>query len=93
MPAFKGSITLKDIYQKLPALEDYTMKEFFSVLEDIKDENFEIKKEEDNFKLYILVKVINKEKTLIIDINEVTLSQDDIIKVIMKINKSNEERI
>ena len=29
MPAFKGSITLKDIYQKLPALEDYTMKNSF----------------------------------------------------------------
>ena len=69
------------------------MKEFFSVLEDIKDEKFEIKKEEDKFKLYILVKVINKEKTLIIDINEVTVSEDDLIKVIMKINKSNEERI
>ena len=36
------------------------MKEFFSVLEDIKGEKFEIKKEEDKFKLYILVKVINK---------------------------------
>ena len=69
------------------------MKEFFSVLEDIKGEKFEIKKEEDKFKLYILVKVINKEKTLIIDINEVTVSEDDLIKFIMKINKSNEERI
>ena len=36
---FKGNTSLKDIYEKLP---------FFSVLEDLKDEKFQIKKKKIN---------------------------------------------
>jgi ABC-type transporter MlaC component len=61
---FNGNISLKDIYEKLPVFEDYTMKEFFSVLEDLKDEKFQIKKEKNKYKLNILIKVLNKEKIL-----------------------------
>ena len=90
---FNGSIKLKDIYEKIPALEDYTMKEIFAVFEDLKDEKFQIKKEEDKFKFSILIKILNKEKTLNVDISEVTQSEDDLIKYLMKTIKSQEERI
>jgi len=29
LPKFNGTISLKDIYKKLPVFEDYTMKEIF----------------------------------------------------------------
>ena len=90
---FNGNITLKDIYERLPAFEDYSMKEFFGVLEELKDEKFQMKKEEDKFKFLILIKILNKEKTLTIDINEVTLSEDDLIKYLIKTLKSQEDRI
>ena len=90
---FNGNITLKDIYGRLPAFEDYTMKEFFGVLEELKDEKFQMKKEEDKFKFLILIKILNKEKTLTIDINEVTQSEDDLIKYLIKTLKSQEDRI
>ena len=90
---FNGNITLKDIYGRLPAFEDYSMKEFFGVLEELKDEKFQIKKEEDKLKFLILIKILNKEKTLTIDINEVTQSEDDLIKYLIKTLKSQEERI
>ena len=90
---FNGSITLKDIYERLPAFEDYIMKEFFGVLEELKDEKFQIKKEEDKLKFLILIKILNKEKTLTIDINEVTQSEDDLIKYLIKTLKSQEDRI
>ena len=61
---FNGNISLKNIYEKLLVFEDYTMKEFFSVLEDLKDEKFQIKKEKNKYKLNILIKVLNKEKIL-----------------------------
>ena len=63
------------------------------MLEDLKDENFEIKKEDNKFKLNIKIKVLNKEKILIIDINEITPSEDDLIKYLIKSVKSQEERI
>ena len=90
---FNGNITLKDIYGRLPAFEDYSMKEFFGVLEELKDEKFQMKKEEDKFKFLILIKILNKEKTLTIDINEVTQSEDDLIKYLIKTLKSQEDRI
>ena len=90
---FNGNITLKDIYGRLPAFEDYSMKEFFGVLEELKDEKFQIKKEEDKLKFLILIKILNKEKTLTIDINEVTQSEDDLIKYLIKTLKSQEDRI
>ena len=90
---FNGSINLKDIYEKISALEDYTMKEIFAVFEDLKDEKFQIKKEEDKFKFSILIKILNKENALNVDISEVTQSEDDLIKYLMKTIKSQEERI
>ena len=93
MQKFKGNTSLKDIYEKLPVFEDYTMKEFFSVLEDLKDEKFQIKKEENKYKLIILIKILNKEKILNIDITEVTQSEDDLIAFLIKSDNSQKERI
>jgi len=60
------------------------------VLEDLKDEKFQIKKDEDKYTLNILIKVLNKEKSLMI---EITQSEDDLIKFLIKSVKSQEERI
>ena len=90
---FNGNITLKDIYEKLPVFEDYTMKELFEILIELKDDKFQIIKENDKYKLNILIKVLNKEKTLSIDITEVTQSEDDLIKFLVQTVKSQEERI
>ena len=90
---FNGNITLKDIYEKLPVFEDYTMKELFEILIELKDDKFQIIKENDKYKLNILIKVLNKEKTLSIDITEVTHSEDDLIKFLINEVKSQEERI
>ena len=40
-----------------------------------------------------MIKILNKEKTLNVDISEVTQSEDDLIKYLMKTIKSQEERI
>ena len=90
---FNGNITLKDIYEKLPVFEDYTMKELFEIFQELKDEKFRIKKEGDIYKLIITIKVLNKEKTLSIDLKEVTQSEDDLIKFLVQTVKSQEERI
>ena len=90
---FNGNITLKDIYEKLPVFEDYTMKELFEIFQELKDEKFQIKKEGDKYKLIITIKVLNKEKTLSIDLKEVTQSEDDLIKFLVQTVKSQEERI
>ena len=90
---FNADITLKEIYEKLPVFEDYTMKELFEILIELKDDKFQIIKENDKYKLNILIKVLNKEKTLSIDITEVTQSEDDLIKFLINEVKSQEERI
>ena len=90
---FNADITLKEIYEKLPVFEDYTMKELFEIFQELKDEKFQIKKEGDKYKLIITIKVLNKEKTLSIDLKEVTQSEDDLIKFLVQTVKSQEERI
>ena len=92
-PKYKGNISLQDIYKKFSSLKDYTMKDFFAILEDLKDEKFQIKKEEDKYQLNILIKVLKKEKPLIIDIVETTYSKNDLIQFLIKKVKSNAERI
>ena len=69
------------------------MKELFEIFQELKDEKFQIKKEEDKYKLIITIKVLNKEKTLSIDLKEVTQSEDDLIKFLVQTVKSQEERI
>ena len=69
------------------------MKELFEILIELKDDKFQIIKENDKYKLNILIKVLNKEKTLSIDITEVTQSEDDLIKFLINEVKSQEERI
>ena len=79
--------------KKLPVFEDYTMKELFEIFQELKDGKFQIKKEGDKYKLIITIKVLNKEKTLSIDLKEVTQSEDDLIKFLVQTVKSQEERI
>ena len=69
------------------------MKELFEILIELKDDKFQIIKENDKYKLNTLIKVLNKEKTLSIDITEVTQSEDDLIKFLINEVKSQEERI
>ena len=69
------------------------MKELFEIFQELKDEKFQIKKEGDKYKLIITIKVLNKEKTLSIDLKEVTQSEDDLIKFLVQTVKSQEERI
>ena len=93
MPKYNGNISLKDIYKAFPLFNDYTMKDIFANLEDLKDDKFQIIKEENKFKLNILIKVLKKEKPLIIDIAEVTQSKNDIIQLLIKKVQSNEKKI
>ena len=63
MPKYNGNISLKDIYKAFPLFNDYTMKDIFANLEDLKDDKFQIIKEENKFKLNILINVLKKRKT------------------------------
>jgi len=90
---FNGSTSLKEIYQKIPLFDDYSMEEFFSSLTELKDEDFKIVKESDNFFLDLTFKVLKKEKHLKLFIKEVSESKDDIIKKLINITRNNEKRI
>ena len=92
MPKYIGNKSLKDIYKAFPLFNDYKMKDIFANLEDLKDDKFQIIKEENKFKLNILIKVLKKEKPLIIDIAEVTQSKNDIIQLLIKKVQSNEKK-
>lgn len=90
---FKGSLNLKNIYDRIDAFDDYTMKENFAVMKDIPEEKFNLTKESDKLKLEIKFTVMKKEKHLIIELNPVSQSTDSIIQCLMKKNKNNEERL
>ena len=93
MLKYNGNISLKDIYKKCHFLIDYSMKDIFAILEDLKDDKFQIIKEVNKYKLNILIKVLKKEKPLIIDIAEVTQPKNDIIQLLIKKVQSNKKRI
>ena len=90
---FNGSINLKDIYSQIHAFDEYTMEEVFSVMKDLSEEKFNLIKESDKFKLDIKIPVMKKEKHLIIDLNPIIESTDDIIQRLLKLEKNQEERI
>ena len=81
---FKGSLNLKNIYDRIHAFDDYTMEENFAVMKDIPEEKFNLTKESDKLKLEIKFTVMKKEKHLIIELNPVSQSTDSIIQCLMK---------
>ena len=87
---FKGSISLQEIYSKIPLFKGYSMEELFSVINDLKEENFAIIKESDKFIFDIAFKVLKKEKHLPIIIKEVSESINDMIKkLLFSVQKNN----
>ena len=92
-PKYKGSVELKNIYEQIRAFDEYTMEEVFSVMKDISQEKFKLIKESDKFKLDIAFTVMKKDKHLLINLNEIIESNDDIIKRLIQLNKNQEEKI
>ena len=89
---FKGSISLQEIYSKIPLFKGYSMEELFSVINDLKEENFAIIKESDKFIFDIAFKVLKKEKHLPIIIKEVSESINDMIKkLLISVQKNNKK--
>ena len=93
MPKYIGNKSLKDIYKTCHFLKDFTMKDIFEILEDLKGDKFQIIKEENKYKLNILIKVLKKVKPLIIDIAEITKSKSDLFLLLIKKVQSHEKRI
>ena len=90
---FKGSISLQEIYSKIPLFKGYSMEELFSVINDLKEENFAIIKESDKFIFDIAFKVLKKEKHLPIIIKEVSESINDMIKKLLIAVQKNNKKI
>ena len=90
---FKGSISLKEIYSKVSLLKGFSMEELFSVINDLKEENFKIVKESDKFIFDITFKVLKKEKHLQITIKEVSESTNDMTKNLLIDNQKNNQKI
>ena len=88
---FKGSISLKEIYSKVSLLKGFSMEELFSVINDLKEENFKIVKESDKFIFDITFKVLKKEKHLQITIKEVSESTNDMTKNLLIDNQKNNQ--
>ena len=90
---FNGSINLTDIYKQIRAFQDYTIDEVFSIMKDLPQEKFNLKKDSDKYELDIAFPVMKKEKHLIINLNPVTESKENLIQSLTKIIKDQENKI
>ena len=93
LPKFNGKISLKEVYEQISAFDEYTMGEFFAALEDLTKDKIKIEKSSDKYELDLSFKVLKKEKHLKIQINQVTQSEEDLIKQITKIMLNNNKRL
>lgn len=83
---FKGSIDLKVIYKQVKMFDEFTIEEIFNALKEIKDDKYNIIKESENYKLYIIINILKKVKHLIINLNAVPKND---LKEKLKLTKNN----
>ena len=92
-PKFNGKLTLKEIYEQIPAFDEYTIEEIFSAFDDITKDNIKIVTNSDKFELDFSFKVLKKEKHLKLEITVAQLSKDDLIQKLLKTNEEQKKRI
>ena len=91
---FNGKISLKDIYNQIPAFDEYTMEEFFSAAGDLTKDKIKLSKSSENkYELDLAFKVLKKEKHLIIQLSAVIIPEDEMINRIVKILENNDKKI
>ena len=92
-PKFNGILTLKEIYEQIPAFDEYTIEEIFSAFDDITMDKIKIVTNSDKFELDFSFKVLKKEKHLKLEITVAQLSKDDLIQKLLKTNEEQKKRI
>ena len=90
---FKGSINLKDIYSQISVFDEYKMEEYFNLINYLKEDNFIISKESNQYKLEILCQVLKKIKKLSINLSPANESICVLLKHLWQIQKKQEDRI
>ena len=90
---FKGSINLKDIYSQISVFDEYKMEEYFNLINYLKEDNFIISKESNQYKLEILCQVLKKIKKLSINLSPANESICVLLKHLLQIQKKQEDRI
>ena len=77
---FKGEIKLDDIYSQIPVLKSYNFEEILDIILDLNSDKFNVNKVEDKYKLDIAIKIVKKEKHLLIDLEEAKETLEETIK-------------
>ena len=91
---FKGKISLKEVYNQIPAFDEYTMEEFFAAAGDLTKDKIKLIKSSDNkYEVDLAFKVLKKEKHLKVQITPVIATEEDLIKQLTKIILNNGKRI
>ena len=92
-PKFTRNINLKEIYEQIRAFSEYSMEEFFSALNELTKDNITMEKSSDKYYLVLSFKVLKKIKHLKLELNEASLSKNDIIQELLKKVLNNTRRI
>ena len=90
---FEGKLSLKELYSQIPAFDEYSMEEIFSVLNDIEKDKFEIINSSNQLKLKIMIKVIKKLKELSIILEPKSQSKSEIIQNLLSLVIKNKKRL
>ena len=77
---FKGEIKLDDIYSQIPVLKSYNFEEILDIILDLNLDKFNINKISDKYNLDIAIKIVKKEKHLLIDLEEAKETLEETIK-------------
>ena len=77
---FKGEIKLDNIYSQIPVLKSYNFQEILDIILDLNLDKFNINKVDDKYKLDIAIKIVKKEKHLLIDLDEAKETLEETIK-------------
>jgi len=93
LPKFSKELNLKEIYEQIRAFNEYSMEEFFSALDEITKDNITMSKSSDKYYLDFTFKVLKKEKHLKLEINEISISKEEIIQDLLKRCLNNKKRI
>ena len=93
LPKFNRDLNLKEIYEQIRAFNEYSIEEFFSALDELAKDNINMSKSSDKYYLDFTFKVLKKEKHLKLEINEVSISNTEIIQDLLKMTQNNEKRL
>ena len=90
---FEGKLTLKEIFSQIPAFDEYSMEEVFTILKDLEKDKFEMINSSNELKLKIMIKVLKKVKELYITLVPKSQSKEEIIQYLLSKANDNKKKI